>query len=80
MASNPFAPHGYSHEHPKLNGKTRCGATPLLTMTQPTIDLIACLGIAAAIGIPVLLLTAWLERPRRKPAKGRSVRLNRPIR
>lgn len=49
-------------------------------MTQPTIDLIACMGIIACIGIPVLLLTAFLERPRRKPAKGRSVRLNSKLR
>jgi hypothetical protein len=70
------------HQHPITitTNTNQQSAITITTMTQPTIDLLACLGICSLIALPLLLLLAWVERPRYKPSKGRSVRLNPPIR
>lgn len=44
-------------------------------MNTSTIEAAACMLALCLLGLAVLALTAWIERPRRRPAKGRSINL-----
>lgn len=44
-------------------------------METSTIELIACVGILSLVGLVVLAITALIERPWRKPSRGRSINL-----
>lgn len=46
-------------------------------MDTATIEAAACMLALCVLGLGVLALTAALERPRHRPAKGRSVNLRK---
>lgn len=48
-------------------------------MNQPTFDLFGCIALGCMIALPIILATAIAERPKRPIRKGRSIRLNHPI-
>lgn len=45
-------------------------------MTQTSAEFLAAIGLLCLLALPLMLCIAVAEKPRRRPAKGKSVKLN----